>query len=150
MNCPMIFTLPEDIARQLVAYALQQAPKEACGLLLRSLTNRIEGFEPFRNYSPRPLEAFQLCEHCVSSVVATFPCQVVLWHSHPVSSHRPSVADLAIIRQTGLPMAILSLQGQARTFAIYEPVPESHSNGAVREAFKVHLGALDQEPVHAD
>ena len=145
----MTFTLPNAVAHELVDYAVEQAPKEACGLLDSMSWGEIIEFHPLRNFSPRPIEEFLVCSCCVEQAQenARFhQGSIILWHSHPTTSHRPSVADLEIIRQTNLPMAILSLQGHARTFAIYEPVPGSNSNHAVREAFKVHLGAIEEVP----
>ncbi|QGP57460.1 NlpC/P60 family protein (plasmid) [Piscirickettsia salmonis] len=91
------------------AYALEQYPKEAVGLILPA-----DHFMPCPNLSITPEESF-----CIDPTqLIDTPSGTLLIHSHPDGTAEPSLADMVGQRDTGLLWGIVALNQHAITDAI--------------------------------
>ncbi|WP_238358245.1 Mov34/MPN/PAD-1 family protein [Piscirickettsia salmonis] len=80
------------------AYALEQYPREAVGLILPA-----DHFMPCPNLSTTPEENF-----CIDPAqLIDTPSGTILMHSHPDGSVEPSLADMVSQRDTGLLWGLL-------------------------------------------
>ncbi len=92
------------LRQALYDYAGQQAPREACGLIVQGPDGALS-FTPAANLAADPEQQFALDP--AAWLVATERGEVVaVWHSHPHASAHPSMADRAQCEASGLPWAI--------------------------------------------
>ena len=84
--------VPTEVRRELERHALEEAPNEACGLvLLRG--DRAVGYEPGRNADASPYR-FRLEVDPEVWFLEDEGYELAVFHSHPSSPPRPSRADL--------------------------------------------------------
>ena len=121
--------VPADVRRQLQGHAQEEAPNEACGLLLLR-DGRAERYEPGRNAAASPYR-FELEVDPEVWFLEDEGYELAVFHSHLSSPPRPSRTDLENI---GLwearPYVILSLHtGELAAWRIaqgtIEPLPLS-------------------------
>jgi len=119
--------VPEDIRRQLEQHAAEEAPNEACGLLV-FLDGKAIRYEPGRNRALSPYR-FELDVDPEVWFLEDNSYELAVFHSHPTDSPRPSRTDLANIGLwQGRPYFILSSPtGELAAWRIHdgraEPLP---------------------------
>jgi proteasome lid subunit RPN8/RPN11 len=94
-----ILRLHHDLRAEMIVYARESLPEEACGFLLGTQDLVATALRNARNLNPRRNDRFTIApedyakaeRHC-----ARHPGTRVLgfWHSHPQSPARPSAVDL--------------------------------------------------------
>ncbi len=106
-------------------HSLEEYPKEACGLVIRE--GRKEVYTPCKNIASEPEETFVLCPKDFASAEDKGKILMVV-HSHPEGSCRPSEADKVMCSETQVPWMILSvykdlITGEMNTddYCIIEP-----------------------------
>ena len=110
--------IPEAIRDELRAHAEDEAPNEACGLLLLR-DGRAERYERGRNAAASPYR-FELEVDPDVWFLEDDGYELAVFHSHPSSPARPSRTDVENIGLwTGRPYVILSLgTGELAAFTI--------------------------------
>ena len=104
-----------DVAESALALMLdrtaQEAPNEACGLLLGT-ANRIETAIPTRNVHPTPRTHFEIDPVALiaahKAARAGGPQIFGYWHSHPTGCAKPSATDRADASHDGKVWAIVA------------------------------------------
>lgn len=120
---------------RLYARAQHQAPREACGLIVRSEGGRLL-FYAADNLAAQPEHQFVLDPRAFQ--LATDLGEVVaIWHSHPNASAHPSMADRAQCEATGLPWVITAWPSGA----VVQIEPEGWLAPYVGREF--HWGVMD-------
>jgi proteasome lid subunit RPN8/RPN11 len=105
--------ITNEQAKELVKYAREAFPNEACGILLGQ-TNTLHTIIPARNISTNPLhtyhiedrtliQAFQQANQRGISVIG-------FYHSHPTSDPIPSPTDIRLATYPDLAYVIISLK----------------------------------------
>ena len=84
--------VPVDVRRELERHALDEAPNEACGLVLVE-DGRAVRYEPGRNADASPYR-FRLEVEPEIWFLEDEGYELAVFHSHPASPPRPSRADL--------------------------------------------------------
>jgi proteasome lid subunit RPN8/RPN11 len=84
--------VPSEVRRELEQHALEEAPNEACGLVLLQ-ESRAVGYERGRNAEASPYR-FRLEVEPEVWFLEDEGYELAVFHSHPASSPRPSRADL--------------------------------------------------------
>jgi proteasome lid subunit RPN8/RPN11 len=84
--------IPDEIRRELVEHAREEAPNEACGLLLLR-DGRAERYERGRNAVASPYR-FELDIDPEVWFAEDEGYELAVFHSHPASEPRPSRTDL--------------------------------------------------------
>lgn len=87
--------IPESILGELERHAADEAPDEACGLIVL-LEGRAIGYERGRNRAASPYR-FELEVDPEIWFAEDSGCELAVFHSHPTDSARPSRTDLANI-----------------------------------------------------
>jgi proteasome lid subunit RPN8/RPN11 len=100
----MPIEIPHRLRDRLYARAQHQAPREACGLIVRSEAGRLL-FYAAANLAEQPEEQFRM-DPRAWVLAAELGEVVAIWHSHPNASAHPSMADRAQCETTGLPWVI--------------------------------------------
>lgn len=97
-----------DGLRAVIArHALQEYPNEACGLLVNG------EYLPCRNIDAKPSDGFRIDAQDYADAEDSGTIGAVV-HSHPGASAKPSVADLTVCEELGVPLwVIVSLGAQA-------------------------------------
>ena len=110
--------IPEAIRDELRAHAEDEAPNEACGLLLLR-DGRAERYERGRNAAASPYR-FELEVDPEIWFLEDEGYELAVFHSHPSSPARPSRTDVENVGLwTGRPYVILSLgTGELAAFTI--------------------------------
>ena len=110
--------IPEPIRLELRAHAEDEAPNEACGLLLLR-DGRAERYERGRNAAASPYR-FELEVDPEIWFLEDEGYELAVFHSHPSSPARPSRTDVENVGLwTGRPYVILSLgTGELAAFTI--------------------------------
>ena len=99
--------VPEAIRRHLEQHAAEEAPNEACGLLVFRDGEAVR-YEPGRNRAASPYR-FELDVDPEIWFLEDDGYELAVFHSHPTDSARPSRTDLANIGLwQGRPYFILS------------------------------------------
>jgi proteasome lid subunit RPN8/RPN11 len=99
--------VPEEIRRRLEQHAAEEAPNEACGLIVFENSRAIR-YEPGRNVAASPYR-FELDVDLEVWFLEDEGYELAVFHSHPTDSARPSRTDLANIGLwQGRPYFILS------------------------------------------
>jgi proteasome lid subunit RPN8/RPN11 len=100
--------IPDEIRRELVEHAREEAPNEACGLLLLR-DGRAERYERGRNAVGSPYR-FELDIDPEIWFAEDDGYELAVFHSHPASEPRPSRTDVERIGLwEGRPYLILRL-----------------------------------------
>lgn len=97
-----------DLLIEMVAHAVEDAPNEACGLVVSS--GKRHRMIRARNISNTPRTTFEIDEQAWLDV-ADGEEVVGIYHSHPEGSPEPSMADLTMCELTGLPWHIVTPTG---------------------------------------
>jgi [CysO sulfur-carrier protein]-S-L-cysteine hydrolase len=84
--------VPPEVRRELERHALEEAPNEACGLVLLR-DSRAVGYERGRNAEASPYR-FRLEVEPEVWFLEDDGYELAVFHSHPASPPRPSRADL--------------------------------------------------------
>jgi len=84
--------VPTEVRRELERHALEEAPNEACGLVLLQ-GNRAVGYEPGRNADASAYR-FRLEVDPEVWFLEDEGYELAVFHSHPSSPPKPSRADL--------------------------------------------------------
>lgn len=111
MKYPSVFST-------IVQHAEAEAPKECCGLLLRTESGGGYDVWACRNAHADPENFFQIPVKDHLAAVATGRL-VAYYHSHPKTGHQFSPADLAVSEAACLPLYVYSLVTQR--FSLHEP-----------------------------
>ena len=99
--------VPAEIRRRLEQHAAEEAPNEACGLIVFE-NGRAIRYEPGRNVAASPYR-FELDVDLEVWFLEDDGYELAVFHSHPTDSARPSRTDLANIGLwQGRPYFILS------------------------------------------
>jgi proteasome lid subunit RPN8/RPN11 len=99
--------VPGEIRRRLEQHAAEEAPNEACGLIVFE-NGRAIRYEPGRNVAASPYR-FELDVDPEVWFLEDDGYELAVFHSHPTDSARPSRTDLANIGLwQGRPYFILS------------------------------------------
>ena len=93
------FHLPPDLRAELVVYAREALPDEACGFLLGTEDFHVTAVRSARNLSPHSEDRFTITpedyakaeRHCARHAGTRI---LGFWHSHPRSPAQPSRVDL--------------------------------------------------------
>ena len=101
----MTLDIPPRLRDLLYACAGEQAPREACGLLVRNAAGELR-LHPAGNLAEQPEHQFAIDPHAWLAASAVGEV-VAVWHSHPHASAHPSMADRAQCEASGLPWVIL-------------------------------------------
>jgi proteasome lid subunit RPN8/RPN11 len=86
-------------------HALAEAPREACGLLLRQ--GRKRSYWPCRNISPEPLDTFIIEPEDWADAEDSADEILAIVHSHPGGTTDPGPADQEWCSQSELPWHIV-------------------------------------------
>ena len=111
--------LTEETQRILIECSRQQAPYEACGILSYDTLRRM------RNDSPTPETAFicaglgEVVLHNSAGYLNDHLERYAIWHSHPKSRAVPTRPDIDLMRETLVPMIIVSLLPAVPEVAIF-------------------------------
>jgi proteasome lid subunit RPN8/RPN11 len=101
--------IPGEVRRALVEHAEQEAPNEACGVVLLR-DGRAERYVPGRNAAASPYR-YQLEVDPEVWFLEDDGYELAVFHSHPESPARPSKTDVENIGHwQGRPYLILSLR----------------------------------------
>lgn len=100
---------------QAIAHAQQEAPREACGLLV--VVNGRMRYQPCRNLSPEPEITFNLAPADFARA-ADHGTVVGVVHSHPEGDATPSPDDLDNCSISGLPWYIVTPDGDYRRVVV--------------------------------
>ena len=111
--------LTEEAQRMLIEWSRKEAPREACGIISQD-TLRL-----MRNASPHPEHSF-ICAG-LGVVVLYSKEQFVtdalhgyaIWHSHPKTRAVPTRPDIDLMRETLVPMIIVSLASTVPEVAVF-------------------------------
>ncbi|MDR1465943.1 MAG: M67 family metallopeptidase [Oscillospiraceae bacterium] len=132
-----MITLRQSDRDALAAYALDQLPNEACGLLAGTETDgvrRVERVYFLRNLDRSP-EHFSLDpkeQFAALKDARAWGWRLLgNWHSHPATPARPSAEDIRLAFDPEASYLILSLAGAARTL----------------KSFRVTQGEAREEPL---
>ena len=99
--------VPAEVRRRLEQHAAEEAPNEACGLIVFE-NGRAIRYEPGRNVAASPYR-FELDVDLEVWFLEDDGYELAVFHSHPTDSARPSRTDLANIGLwQGRPYFILS------------------------------------------
>ena len=99
--------VPAEIRRELEQHAADEAPNEACGLIVFD-TGRAIRYERGRNRAASPYR-FELDVDPEIWFLEDEGYELAVFHSHPTSSARPSRTDIANVGLwAGRPYVILS------------------------------------------
>ena len=109
--------VPEAIRRQLEQHAAEEAPNEACGLLVFRDGEAVR-YEPGRNRAASPYR-FELDVDPAVWFLEDEGYELAVFHSHPTDSAHPSRTDLANIGLwQGRPYLILSATGELAAWRV--------------------------------
>ena len=123
----------EDVARGIVAHALEESPNEACGYLsedkgtvvaLHRMKNTDESGEHF---SLDPREQFAV----VREIRGKGRTLAAVYHSHPETPARPSREDIRLAADPDIAYVIISLAGGSSDI----------------RAFRIRKGRVEEEPI---
>lgn len=113
--------LTELIQRTLVRLSLAEYPKEACGILTQHELVQMP------NGSPLPEESFvmdadgdRILYQPESGILPYDFHGYAIWHSHPASRAVPTRPDLDLMRETLVPMIIVSLLPTVPEIAVFQ------------------------------
>lgn len=113
--------LTELIQRTLVRLSLAEYPKEACGILTQHELVQMP------NGSPLPEESFvmeaegdRILYQPESGILPYDFHGYAIWHSHPRSRAVPTRPDMDLMRQTLVPMIIVSLMTTVPEIAVFK------------------------------
>lgn len=117
--------VPDDIRVQLVRHAEDEAPNEACGVIVLR-DGRAVRYERGRNRSSSPYR-FELDVDPAVWFLEDDGYELAVFHSHPTDSARPSRTDIANIGLwAGRSYLILSQPtGELAGWRIVDGVPEA-------------------------
>lgn len=104
----------EAVIAAAVRHATEQAPKEACGLVVGGAYVRC------RNYAAKPEERFKISAKEMARKLAGRPLEGVI-HSHPRGGAAPSEADMRAQIASGAPWAIVSTTGLLCSWGLENP-----------------------------
>ncbi len=92
--------IPASVRHDIVAHARHEAPREACGLAVRTPTG---GWllRRARNVHPEPEHHFELDRETAAAVARARAEVVFYYHSHPTGSADPSEADRRALERLG-------------------------------------------------
>ena len=112
--------LTEEAQRTLIEWSRKEAPREACGIISHD-TIRL-----MRNVSPHPEHSF-ICAGLGFVVLQSKDMFTTdnlhgyaIWHSHPQTRAVPTRPDLDLMRETLVPMIIVSLFSTVPEIAIFQ------------------------------
>ena len=80
--------LEESLTQQLISWAKEAAPDEACGVIVEGQALRLT------NVSPEPEAYFHIDDEELMSVYRAIGVPSAIWHSHPNGDPAPSSADI--------------------------------------------------------
>ena len=94
-----MLTISKQVVDEFIQYATKNYPKEACGMLLRSVGGQtIEQFIPIPNASPNPIHEFEFEPKSFIRALHIIENEKKEWvgviHSHPTSIAYPSSIDI--------------------------------------------------------
>lgn len=89
------------------AHARREAPREACGLVVR--VDGVDQYRPCRNLAQSGQD-FELCPRDYAAAEDAGEL-IAVFHSHPLGAAAPSLADINGQRASGLPWIILGADG---------------------------------------
>jgi len=117
--------VPEEIRAELVQHAADEAPNEACGVIVLR-DGRAVRYERGSNRLSSPYR-FELDVDPTVWFLEDDGYELAVFHSHPTESARPSRTDIANIGLwAGRPYLILSAPtGELASWRIVDGVPES-------------------------
>jgi proteasome lid subunit RPN8/RPN11 len=99
--------LDTEISTILVAYAVSEYPKEACGLIVNFKGKKL--FRPCKNISANPTEDFIIDP--IDQIRALKDSELLaVFHSHTTVDERPSDQDQLSCVKTGVPWIIYSIK----------------------------------------
>lgn len=112
--------IPEAILRELERHAADEAPNEACGLIVLR-DGRAIRYEPGRNLAASPYR-FELDVDPEIWFLEDEGYELAVFHSHPTDSAEPSRTDLANVGLwRGRPYVILSrATGELAAWQLYD------------------------------
>ena len=112
--------IPEAILRELERHAADEAPNEACGLIVLR-DGRAIRYEPGRNLAASPYR-FELDVDPEIWFLEDDGYELAVFHSHPTDSAEPSRTDLANVGLwRGRPYVILSrATGELAAWQLYD------------------------------
>ena len=133
--------IPQEIIKELINQAQQDAPNESCGYLLGLLSSNDEDGEAMvtenywmentdhspEHFSFAPKDQFAALKYARSKGLKI----LANWHSHPASPSRPSQEDLRLANDPSIRYAILSLH-----------------NGIHLNSFRIINGEVVDKEVH--
>lgn len=104
----------------LIAWSRKEVPREACGILTETELRLMD------NDAPLPEQSF-VCKglgrtvlHNPDGFVTSRLPGYAIWHSHPTSRAVPTPPDLDLMRETLVPMVIVSLLPTVPEIAVYK------------------------------
>lgn len=107
----LMLAIPNDIVRQMVEQARDEAPVEACGILA-GREGRVDRLYPMANadrstdhFTMEPAEQFAV----VKDIRSRGLMMLAIYHSHPETPARPSDEDIRLALTPGVTHVILSL-----------------------------------------
>jgi proteasome lid subunit RPN8/RPN11 len=140
-------SISEEHLRELIRHAREEAPNEACGILL-GRGNTLHTIIHARNIASTPshtyriedrtlIEAFQQANKAGLSVIG-------FYHSHPTGDHIPSQTDIRLATYPDLAYVIISLANKQPEVAAWSICKDSVS------PITIHLGSIPFESSEAD
>lgn len=118
------FDIAPDIIQQLWRMCSENAPNEACGVLLSDNGVLFNRMVQLANYAPDPTQEFWMNpeELAFYQNQSRYP-SMATWHTHPTSRWNLSPKDRHFMQLTQLPMAIVAVMPYP-SVVLYELRPD--------------------------
>ena len=107
----MVKGIPLTLLEKIERYSLNKPEEESCGIILKNKNNLI--FKPCENLAVDKKMAFY-----IDPFIMINESPLYIFHSHPISSSKPSVLDMKISDELCIPFLIYSIKD--KDFFLYE------------------------------
>jgi proteasome lid subunit RPN8/RPN11 len=100
------------IIPQIMAIGMQEAPNEACGIIVPELGLPADLWvKQMKNQHPSPTNSYAIDPETIATIARSSAWEdVIVWHTHPGGSVGPSRGDLQA-RRPGLRYLVVTLPG---------------------------------------
>lgn len=112
----MTLRLRNDHAAEIIGYAMDEHPKEACGVIVTHVRTGESRVVQLRNVHDEPESGFEVREREVRDLYRklnrTFEFIETIWHSHTHSPPVPSAGDIAAAEMPEAHYLIVATDGE--------------------------------------
>lgn len=122
----MTLRLLNSHASEIIGYAMDDDPKEACGVIVTHIRTGVSRVLKLRNVHPEPESGFEVREREVREMYRRLNRQLeyieVIWHSHTHSPASPSAGDIAAAEMPEAHYLIVATSGTGRALRSWKIV----------------------------